>query len=116
MEMRRMTAKIELKIRKLKIKNCKLPKIPVFKALTINNIPIIISVKKALIGIFDLQCRHLPRKNKKEKTGNRSMILRPVLHEKQKDRPFKKESPVLYLSATTLTKLPTAPPNKKMTM
>jgi hypothetical protein len=77
-------------------------------------IPIKISVTKALTGILALHCLHFPLKKMKEKTGNKSFLRSCSPHEKQMERPFQKESPVLYLSATTKIKLPKTAPNKKI--
>ena len=70
----------------------------------------IISVHKTMAGIFELQYRHLAFRNTKETIGNKSLNPNLALHEKQKDLPLHQDKPVLYLSATTFTKLPIAAP------
>ena len=89
-------------------------KSPDLKAARSDRMPIKISITNTPSGILDLQYRHLPLKNKKEKRGTRSLLRKTVEQEKQNDLPFHGDNPVLNLSAITLIKLPKAAPKRKI--
>jgi len=87
---------------------------PDFKKAKTVRTPINNSITNVSLGILLWQYRHLPFKKRKENIGTKSFLESCTLQEKQKDRPFKNGSPVLYLFTITAIKLPKAAPNKNI--
>lgn len=73
--------------------------------------PISTSTNNVSRGIFNLQYRHFPEVDKKDRMGNKSNQASVFLHLGQKDLP-KNDLPVRDLSARQSTRLPKISPNK----
>ena len=87
---------------------------PNFKNNPKKTIPVINSTVKYCLEILLLQPKHFPPRNRKLKSGTSSYQCKYLPQEKHFDLPVTKDSPVLYLKATTFKKLPIIVPNIKI--
>lgn len=79
-------------------------------------IPVAISTDGYCHEILDLHVRHLPLKNRNEKTGTRSLASNSLLHEKHFERPLAIFKFVLRRKITTFKKLPIIDPKRNAMM